>query len=81
MNSLDGNQDKVSPNKALKSILQPELKQETEQTDRQIDRGQGRRRRRKNEDKTTLGATANRLKTKFIFCGMLREGRGAGMDG
>lgn len=72
MNSLDGNQDKVSTNKALKSILQ----QEAEQTDRQIDRhkdeaakGKGRRkeRRGKKEDKTPLEATANRLKTKFIF--------------
>lgn len=27
MNSLDGNQDKVSPNKALKSILQQKQKQ------------------------------------------------------
>lgn len=37
----------------------------------------------KREDKTPLGATANRLKTKFIFCVMLRWGRGGqgGMDG
>lgn len=34
MNSLDGNQDKVSPNKALKSILQQETEQNG-QTNRQ----------------------------------------------
>lgn len=73
MNSLDGNQDKVSPNKALKSILQHELKQETEQngqTNRQAPGPSRKRkgeRRKKREDKTPLEATANRLKTKFIF--------------
>lgn len=73
MNSLDGNQDKVSPNKALKSILQHELKQETEQNGQTNRQGQERSRKKeeggrgKNEDKTPLEATANRLKTKFIF--------------
>lgn len=46
MNSLDGNQDKVSTNKALKSILQ----QEAEQTDRQIDRHKDEAERRKREE-------------------------------